>query len=209
MAKSGRKPKGWTPEYTPEKDAVAREFLEWSGRFYQRARKFCEIFSVTDDELDDAILSIYDSLRNNGLPDNGTPRERRFETMLFMSIRHSAGKKNTNEIPSSDGPEPVDNSRTVEDKTESDLWEDFRTYWVLRHVEENYDPVTFNCFRIYYIIPNMTYAKLKALTGVPDCKRRVTECRREICDGMDLKKVRDEFENWLENPEMDINLFIV
>lgn len=211
MAKQGRKPKGWKPVITPENEAAAREFLDWIGKFYEEGfSTYAGIFGMDMDAYNDAILRIHTSLLNNGISQPQQDRDRMWRNILFMSLRRNSTEKwNRREIPTDETDFCQVDEETCEEKTERHLWDDYRTYYVLRYVEDNYDPVTFNCFRIYYIVPGMTYARLKSLTGVTDCKRRVVECRREVSSAIDMNAVRQEFEEWLEDRSKPINVFIV
>ena len=44
------------------------------------------------------------------------------------------------------------------------VYEDWSIFYILRLVENNFDSISFHCFRLYYILDKMTYSKLREIT---------------------------------------------
>ena len=190
MAKRGRKPLGWKPEVDERKKWLAQDFLNLIQRYYNQMMKYDSNRNVLDwDIFNDTILLTHRSIEYNGVDTpvyvtEDTPEEERYRIYrykVFSSYQINYG--------SIKGRQPImdelPDTYTLEDnpaskKIEKDTKQDAKTMAILELAEQMAEPITYYCFRIYYLIPGMSYAKLKSITKVNDCKKRVVTLRKQL-----------------------------
>ena len=68
----------------------------------------------------------------------------------------------------------------------------------LEYVENNFEPIDYHLFRLYYILPKMTYKKLQELTGMKDARTRVVKVAKNLREMKEQleKNISNEFEKY-------------
>lgn len=197
----GRKKKGWKPIITEENKWLADDFLRIIGQIYDEyMHKFRDLLHWSEDIIQDSILRTYQAILWNGCNSpikitRDTPEEARitvWKNKWFVSCKNN----NTVGKPKYD----INNSDTFDDeviklsnspadtsqkKVMNDIYNDYRTMYLLDLVCSNYDIQTCYCFRLYYCVPGMTYKKLTALTKMKDAKTRVVAVNKYLRENLD------------------------
>ena len=216
----GRKKKDWKPVITERNQWLADDFLKYIGTIYDEYRlKYRDILHYDEDLIQDSILRTYQAILWNGL--NGkvsiteeTPVEIRYDVYRykwFIACRNN----NTVGITSDRyRTHRSDNditdvlreqeSTTAETKIKNDVYNDFKTLYLLEYVCARYDPQTCHCFKIYYLVPGMTYKKLSDITKLKDAKTRVVEVNRHLRENIEQitndinEHFKEEYPNFAE-----------
>lgn len=197
----GRKKKDFKPIITEENKWLADDFLRVIGTIYDEYMyKFRDLLHWSEDIIQDSILRTYQTILWNGCKSpvkitRDTPEEARitvWKNKWFIACRNN----NTVGITSdryrthrsdNDITDVLRNAESVtaEEKIKNDIYDDYRTIYLLEYVCARYDPQTCHCFRIYYMIPGMTYKKLSDITKLKDAKTRVVEVNKHLREHLD------------------------
>lgn len=193
MAKRGRKPIGFKPEIDERKKWLAADFLNLIQTYYTQMMEYDPEQKIIDWDLwNDTILLTHRSILYNGIDTpvyvtKDTPEKQRlqiYKNKFYISYQ-------TN-YTSMKGKEPktdeIRDSMPTEDplnKIERDMRQDAKAMAILDLAYELAEPITYYCFRLYYLIPNMSYAKLKQITKVNDCKKRVVGLRKLLQENIE------------------------
>ena len=86
------------------------------------------------------------------------------------------------------------NDETTEEKIRKQLLNDYSVVHILKRVEENFDTISFYCFRLKWLIPKMTYQKLREITKVKDCKKRCIDIMKWLKKNINKEDILTEFE---------------
>lgn len=197
----GRKKKDWKPVITERNQWLADDFLKYIGKIYDEYRlKYRDILHYDEDLIQDSILRTYQAILWNGL--NGkvsiteeTPDEIRYDvyrykwfiacrnnnTVGITSDRYRTHRSDNDITDVLKGQE----STTAATKIKNDVYNDFRTLYLLEYVCAKYDTQTCHCFKIYYLVPGMTYKKLSDITKLKDAKTRVVEVNRYLRENIE------------------------
>lgn len=180
-----KKEKEKEPQYTD----IADKWLQYIGTIYDEYRmKYFKMannlnYNVNEDMLNDTILACYNSIARNNLSDTS---EQGMRNYLFRAF-----KVNLNAISNYDKRKDiVDDLSTLAEQYENQgeaayqkikkqLIEDYSVIYILEQVENNFDSLTFNVFRLKAMLP-CTYQKLREITKVKDCKKRVVKVMKWI-----------------------------
>lgn len=196
MAKRGRKPLGWKPETDERKEWLARDFLNLIQKYYLQMMDYDKGKNIIDwDIFNDTLLLTHRTIKYNGVDSpvyvtQDTPEEERYRIYrykVFTSYQINLGSIKGRQPIMEQLPDtytPEDNP-TIK-KIEKDTKQDAKTMAVLELAEQMAEPITFYCFRIYYLIPGMSYTKLKQITKVSDCKKRVVGLRKQLQENIAL-----------------------
>lgn len=206
----GRKKKGWKPVITERNKWLADDFMKYIGTIYEEYRhKYMNEFmksatgsSIKPDEdlFQDSILRVYQTILWNGCDKpvyitEDTPEEERhtiYRHKWFIALRqNSTVGLSTDKYRSRRDDNSVVDILKAEEYTSSakkvmnDIYNDYRTMHLLDLVCRKYDAQTCYCFRIYYLVPGMTYKKLSNITHMKDAKTRVVEVNKYLRDNLD------------------------
>lgn len=161
-------------------EKAAKEFLEQSGRLYETNKKKWKshlkdkglVFS--EDIYNDSILKTYEAILKKEV--DGDYMGYWYQTFLNNSkrdVKYSYHKR-----------EDVDVFDVLKEKEyeESNVNLYYSTISViLSKVKEQFDRKTFEVYRMY-LLCNMSYEQLNSLTGLHDCKERISKVRKWIND---------------------------
>ena len=154
-------------------------------------------YNVNEDMLNDTILACYNSIARNNLSDT---TEQGMRNYLFRAF-----KVNLNAVSNYDKRKDVvdDLSALAEqyenqgeatyNKIKKQLLEDYSLIYILEQVENNFDTITFNVFRLKTMIEKCTYQRLRDITKVRDCKKRVVKVMKWIRENITEKEILTNF----------------
>ena len=194
-----KKEKEKEPQYTD----VADKWLQYIGTIYEEYRmKYFKMandlnYNVNEDVLNDTILACYNSIARNNLSDT---TEQGMRNYLFRAF-----KVNLNAISNYDKRKDVvdDLSALAEqyenqgeatyNKIKKQLFEDYALIYILEQVENNFDTITFNVFRLKTMLEKCTYQKRRDITKVRDCKKRVVKVMKWIRENITKQEILTNF----------------
>ena len=186
------------PQYTD----VADKWLQYIGTIYEEYRmKYFKMandlnYNVNEDMLNDTILACYNSIARNNLSDT---TEQGMRNYLFRAF-----KVNLNAVSNYDKRKDiVDDLTTLVEQYENQgeatykkikkqLLDDYSLIYIFEQVENNFDTITFHCFRLKTMLP-CTYQKLREITKVKDCKKRVVKVNKWLRENMTRQDIYNAF----------------
>ena len=189
-------------EKEPQYKDVADKWLQYIGTIYEEYRKkYFKMandlnYKVSEDMLNDTILACYNSIARNNLSDT---TEQGMRNYLFRAF-----KVNLNAISNYDKRKDVvddltalaeqyeNQGETTYTKIKKQLFEDYSVIYLLNKVEDNFDTITFHCYRLKTMIP-CTYQRLREITKVKDCKKRVVKVNKWLRENITEKEILTNF----------------
>lgn len=198
----GRKPKGYIPVIKKENIELAEQYINYISTIYE---EYIEVFSnmYNDEDLaGEVLLKTYNCIKNNGLStiDLETEEDLKkkvFKNYFFISAKLSniTNKKYQQKSPIRDTNENIDtiDDLPTEEKIKNQIYKDYRVMYIINTVEENFDAIDYRCFRLYHLLKNMTYAKLRQLTGIKNAKMRVITINKWLRQNITEQQIMDSF----------------
>ena len=189
-------------EKEPQYKDVADKWLQYIGTIYEEYRmKYFKMandlnYKVNEDMLNDTILACYNSIARNNLSDT---TEQGMRNYLFRAF-----KVNLNAISNYDKRKDIvdDLSALAEqyefqgeatyNKIKKQLFEDYALIYILEQVENNFDTISFNVFRLKTMLP-CTYQRLREITKVKDAKKRVVNVMKWVRNNITKKEILTNF----------------
>ena len=170
---------------------------KWAKYLYDRQVDFDEdVFSET-------VLKVYDYINANGIKDDSDSGLANYWFKSFNIKREKQYSRNVNRDKNIDATEELSKEMNGEDelklKIRRHVYEDWSIVYILRLVEDNFDSISFHCFRLYYILDKMTYSKLREITKVPDSKKRVVTIKNWLKDNLTKQKMEKEFSKYYDS----------
>nr|UWH97301.1 MAG: ECF sigma factor [Bacteriophage sp.] len=172
-------------------------YVEYKNKFEQYCNSVKKKFE--EDVYSETIINCYGSICRNGLKDLS---EQGMKNYLFQSFKMNV-VRNTTYARQTKRTYNVDISEAHEEfllkneplpiKIKKQMLNDFTVTYILFQVENNFDIISFFCFRLKHLIPKMTYQRLRDITNINDCKRRVTTINKWVRDNIDKQEVYKEF----------------
>lgn len=172
-------------------------YVEYKNKFEQYCNSVKKKFE--EDVYSETIINCYDSICRNGLKDLS---EQGMKNYLFQSFKMNV-VRNTTYARQTKRTYNVDISEAHEEfllkneplpiKIKKQMLNDFTVTYILFQVENNFDIISFFCFRLKHLIPKMTYQRLRDITNINDCKRRVTTINKWVRDNIDKQEIYKEF----------------
>lgn len=198
----GRKPKGYIPVIKKENIELAEQYLNYISTIYE---EYIEVFSnmYNDEDLaGEVLLKTYNCIKNNGLStiDLETEEDLKkkvFKNYFFISAKltNITNKKYQQKSPIRDTNENIDtiDDLPTEEKIKNQIYKDYRVMYIINTVEENFDAIDYRCFRLYHLLKNMTYAKLRQLTGIKNAKMRVITINKWLRQNITEQQILESF----------------
>lgn len=189
-------------EKEPQYKDVADKWLQYIGTIYEEYRKkYFKMandlnYNVNEDVLNDTILACYYSIARNNLSDT---TEQGMRNYLFRAF-----KVNLNAISNYDKRKDIvddltalaeqyeNQGETTYLKIKKQLFDDYSLIYILEQVENNFDTLTFNVFRLKTMLP-CTYQRLREITKVKDAKKRVVKVNKWLRENMTRQKILTNF----------------
>lgn len=202
-----------TKETLIDKSEQAKRFLKFANEHYDDYKKkwakylYDKQVDFDEDVFSDTILKVYDYIEKNGIndtTDSGLANYwfKSFNTNIKREKQYS---RNVNRDKNIDATEELSKEMNGEDelklKIRRHVYEDWSIFYILRLVEDNFDSISFHCFRLYYILDKMTYSKLREITKVPDSKKRVVTIKNWLKDNLTKQKMEKEFSKYYDTSD--------
>lgn len=200
-----------TNETLIDKSEQSSRFLQFVNEHYDDYKKkwakylYDKQVDFDEDVFSDTILKVYDYIEKNGINDTtyyGLANYwfKSFNTNIKREKQYS---RNVNRDKNIDATEELSKEMNGEDelklKIRRHVYEDWSIVYILRLVEDNFDSISFHCFRLYYILDKMTYSKLREITKVPDSKKRVVTIKNWLKDNLTKQQMEKEFSKYYDS----------
>lgn len=161
-----------------------------------------EMTAFDEDVFQSTILNCYNAILKNGMTDLTRQGMKNYLFKSFkMNIKREAlymrNAKRDDNVDDNEMREILDmrdDTDSTKEKVDAQLFNDWTVIRVLEILEDEFDTITFNCFRLKWLVPGMTYTKLKELTKVKDCKKRCIDVMKWCRDNLDMDVFRQYFE---------------
>ena len=199
----GRKPKNFKPVIKKENVELAQQYMNYISTIYE---EYIEVFSdmYNDEDLaGEVLIKTYNCIKNNGLStvDLDTEedlKKKSFKNYFFISAKltNITKKKYQQKSPidrvKNENIDTIDDLPT-EEKIRNQIYKDYKVMYIVKKVEENFDAIDYRCFRLYHLLKNMTYAKLRQLTGIKNAKMRVITINKWLRQNITEQQIMDSF----------------
>ena len=189
-------------EKEPKFIDVADKWLQYIGTIYEEYRmKYFKMannlnYNVNEDMLNDTILACYNSIARNNLQDTSEQGMRNYLFRAFKvnlnAISNYDKRKDVVDDLSALAEQYENQGEATYNKIKKQLFEDYSLIYILEQVENNFDALTFNVFRLKTMLP-CTYQKLREITKVKDCKKRVVKVIKWIRLNITKKEILTNF----------------
>lgn len=165
----------------------AREFLDMTGKYYSKNKVKWENLlnhiglSFDEDVYNDTILSVYEKIKGNNEFDERTDDEiiaywyRSFINNIKRCKQYKVNKRTDDDVMEllKDEEYVVGNQHLY-----------FTTMRMLfEMIREQYDGHSYHIFKMYYLIPDMTYEELSSIIGF-DVKPKINRMRNWLRDNV-------------------------
>ena len=199
----GRKPKGYIPVIKKENVELAQQYMNYISTIYE---EYIEVFRnmYNDEDLaGEVLLKTYNSIKNNGLSTIDLETEEDLKKKVFKNYFFISAKLTNITKKKYQQKSPIDrvtneNIDTIDDlpteeKIRNQIYKDYKVMYIVKKVEENFDAIDYRCFRLYHLLKNMTYAKLRQLTGIKNAKMRVITINKWLRQNITEQHIMDSF----------------
>lgn len=186
------------PKYTD----VADKWLQYIGTIYEEYRmKYFKMandlnYNVNEDMLNDTILACYNSIARNNLSDTSEEGMRNYLFRAFKTNLNAVSnydkRKDVVDDLSALAEQYENQGESTYNKIKKQIYDDYSLIYILEQVENNFDTLTFNVFRLKAMLP-CTYQKLREITKVRDCKKRVVKVNKWLRENITLQEIYNAF----------------
>mgnify|MGYP003436685915 CR=1 FL=1 len=182
-------------------EVISVKYNEIKDGFTMECRKTMTNFD--EDIFHSTIVNCYNTIKLKGLTDLTEQGMKNYLFRLFKintqrEAQYSRNSKRDTNINGSDAMSIYEknglNDETTEEKIKKQLLNDYSVVHILKRVEENFDTISFYCFRLKWLIPKMTYQKLREITKVKDCKKRCIDIMKWLKKNINKEDILTEFE---------------
>lgn len=182
-------------------EVISIKYQEIKEGFIMECRKTMTDFD--EDIFHSTILNCYNTIKLKGLTDL---TEQGMKNYLFRSFKMNTKRealymrnaRRDNNISGSDAMIVYERNgledETTEEKVRKQLLDDYSVVYILNMVENNFDIISFYCFRLKWLIPKMTYQRLREITKVKDCKKRCIDIMKWLKENVNKEDILTEFE---------------
>lgn len=184
----------------PQHTDVADEWMKQISINYEsNKKKFYKMcrdmhYNIDEDVFSETVLMCYDSIARNGLQDLS---QQGCENYLFKAFRTNMYAKSSYDKRKV---ETNVNNFDLEDKTndviQEQLYKDFQVIYILNVIEENFDTISFNLWRLKYMTEKMTYDRLREITKIKDCKKRIIDINNWLKENISKQEIYDAFQEY-------------
>lgn len=193
-----KKEKEKEPKYTD----VADKWLQYIGTIYEEYRmKYFKMandlnYNVNEDMLNDTILACYNSIARNNLSDTTEQGMRNYLFRAFKinlnAVSNYDKRKDVVDDLSALAEQYENQEEATYNKIKKQIYDDYSVIYILDKVESNFDTISFHCFRLKTMLP-CTYQKLREITKVRDCKKRVVKVNKWLRENISKKEIYNAF----------------
>ena len=194
-----------------DKSEQSSRFLKFANEHYEDYKKkwakylYDKQVDFDEDVFSETVLKVYDYINTNGIKDDSDSGLANYWFKSFNTNikREKQYSRNVNRDKNIDATEELSKEMNGEDelklKIRRHVYEDWSIVYILRLVEDNFDSISFHCFRLYYILDKMTYSKLREITKVPDSKKRVVTIKNWLKDNLTKQQMEKEFSKYYDS----------
>ena len=190
-------------EKEPQYKDVADKWIQYIGTIYEEYRmKYFKMANdlnynnVNEDMLNDTILACYNSIARNNLSDTTEQGMRNYLFRAFKinlnAISNYDKRKDVVDDLSALAEQYENQGEATYNKIKKQLFDDYSLIYILEMVENNFDTITFHCFRLKTMLP-CTYQRLREITKVKDCKKRVVKVNKWLRENMTRQEIYNAF----------------
>lgn len=184
---------------TQENQKTADDWLVYIGSVYDEYKRLFSKYNYTEDNLNQTIILCYEAIQRNGLKDT-TPQGMknylfRAYNMNTIAFKNNPFDSRRIDMPADDIKQLIENNtdETAEEKYNRQTYNDFAVIYLLKVVEDNFDILTYWCWRVKYLVPKTSFEKLKCITKLKDCKSRVHRVNAWLKLNVDEQSIKDEY----------------
>lgn len=193
-----------------DKSEQSSRFLKFANEHYEDYKKkwakylYDRQVDFDEDVFSETVLKVYDYININGIKDDSDSGLANYWFKSFNTNikREKQYSRNVNRDKNIDATEElskeINGEYELQLKIRRHVFEDWSIVYILRLVEDNFDSISFHCFRLYYILDKMTYSKLREITKVPDSKKRVVTIKNWLKDNLTKQKMEKEFSKYYD-----------
>lgn len=189
-------------EKEPQYKDVADKWIQYIGTIYEEYRKkYFKMandlnYKVSEDMLNDTILSCYNSIARNNLSDTTEQGMRNYLFRAFKvnlnAVSNYDKRKDVVDDLSSLAEQYENQGEATYNKIKKQLFDDYSLIYIFEMVENNFDTITFHCFRLKTMV-SCTYQRLREITKVKDCKKRVIKVNKWLRENMTRQDIYNAF----------------
>ena len=189
-------------EKEPQYKDVADKWIQYIGTIYEEYRKkYFKMandlnYNVNEDMLNDTILSCYNSIARNNLSDTTEQGMRNYLFRAFKvnlnAVSNYDKRKDVVDDLSSLAEQYENQGEATYNKIKKQLFDDYSLIYIFEMVENNFASRTFHCFRLKTMVP-CTYQRLREITKVKDCKKRVIKVNKWLRENMTRQDIYNAF----------------
>lgn len=193
-----------------DKSEQSSRFLKFANDHYEDYKKkwrkylYDRQIEFDEDVFSETVLKVYDYINTNGIKDDSESGMANYWFKAFnINIkREKQYSRNLNRDKNIDATEELDKEFNGDDelqmKIRRQVFDDWAVFYILRLVEDNFDSISFHCFRLYYVLDKMTYQRLREITKVKDSKKRVVTIKNWLKEKITKKDLEKEFINFYD-----------
>ena len=204
----GRKPKNYKPVIKKENVELAEQYMNYISTIYE---EYIEVFRnmYNDEDLaGEVLIKTYNCIKNNGLSTVDLDTEEDLKKKVFKNYFFISAKLTNITKKKYQQKSPIDrvtneniDDLPTEEKIRNQIYKDYKVMYIVNKVEENFDAIDYRCFRLYHLLKNMTYAKLRQLTGIKNAKMRVITINKWLRQNITEQHIMDSFNKEFNNFE--------
>lgn len=189
----------------PQHTEQAQEWMKQiSVNYESNKKKFYKMcrdmhFNIDEDVFSETVLMCYDSISRNGLQDLS---QQGCENYLFKAFRTNIYAKSSYDKRKVDGDINSITEKYIDDngdKVREQVLKDYTVIYLLNLIEENFDEISFSLWRLKYMVEKMSYEKLRNITGVKDCKKRIIHINEWLRENVSKEEILKNFEEYFDN----------
>lgn len=177
---------------------ISSYYDEYKGKFFKFARD--NGYEVEEDAYNSTLLACFESISRNGLADKTDQGCLNYFFKAFkmnLNIKDKFSKR-LSEVTDDRlvilADDYMEGEPTTEQTTKRQLFNDFALMYVMKKIEENFDTITYNVFRLKHLTEGMTYQRLASITGIKDVKKRCIQVKRWLQENISKKDVKEAFD---------------
>jgi hypothetical protein len=191
-------------------EEIAELFLQYANNNYtsnkNKWKKYLteRMIEFDEDVFSETIIKVYDYIIKNGLTDTSDQGMANywFRSFCINTKREAQYSRNAYRDLNIDPTEELEKGFNGDDelkqKIRNDVYDDWCVVQIMTIVEQHFDTITASCFRLYYILPKMTYDKLKEVTKIKDCKKRVVTVKKWLKEHLNKHIMEKEFNKYYD-----------
>lgn len=158
-----------------------------------------EMTDFNEDIFHTTIINCYSTILKSGITDltvQGMKNYlfRAFKQNIKREAVYSRNRCRDTSKTDSDIFHMLDNVEDGVDNVLKQKMDDYTVMKILDMVEDRFDTISFYCFRLKWLMPSMTYSRLRDITKVKDCKKRCNEIMRWCKENINKNEIITDFD---------------